>query len=79
MTYINLIWTLDILSRYYPRFHSHEIFLMGDDIVKWMNNELPEDSSTLVYLKSYFGSPTEALRIIWKEVQLMAGPYVNLN
>ncbi len=79
MTYINLIWTLDILSRYYPRFHSHEIFLMGDDIVKWMNNELPEDSSTLVYLKSYFGSPTEALRIIWKEVQLMAGPHVNLN
>jgi hypothetical protein len=70
---------LDLLSRYYPKYHSHELFVLADDIWKWINNELPEDSSALIYLKNYFGSPTEAFRTLWKEVQLMAGPFSNLN
>ena len=79
MKYIEFLWALDILSKYYPKYHSHEILLLADDIWKWLNNELPEGSSKLVYLKSIFGSPTEAFKAVWKEIQLMAGPYLHLN
>jgi hypothetical protein len=70
---------LDLISRYYPKYHSHELFVLADDIWKWINNELPEDSSALVYLKNYFNSPAEAFKALWKEVQLIAGPLANLN
>jgi hypothetical protein len=79
MKYLDFLWGLDMLSRYYPKFHSNELLVMADDILKWINNELPEDSSKLIYLKSCFGSPTEALRIVWKEIQLIAGPFIHLN
>lgn len=52
---------------------------MAEDIFKWLNNELPEDSSTLIYLKNCFGSPTEAFKAVWKEIQLMSGPFLNTN
>ena len=48
---------------------------MADDILKWFQGELPEDSSTLKYLRSLYDSPTDALRAIWKEIQLLTGPY----
>jgi hypothetical protein len=79
MKCIELLWALDLLSKYYPRCYSNEIILLADDIFKWLNNELPEDSSKLVYLKSCFDSPTEALKAVWKEIQLIAGPYLNIN
>jgi hypothetical protein len=79
MKYLDCLWALDVLYRYYPKYHTNEILLLADDILKWFNNELPEDSSTLVYLKSYFSSPTDALRAVWKEVQLLAGPYLFIN
>ena len=79
MKCIELLWALDLLSKYYPRCYSNEIILLADDIFKWFNNELPEDSSKLVYLKSCFDSPTEALKAVWKEIQLIAGPYLNIN
>jgi hypothetical protein len=79
MKYLDFLWMLDVLYRYYPRYHTNEILTMADDILKWFNNELPEDSSALIYLKSYFKSPSEALRAVWKEVQLLAGPYLFLN
>ena len=79
MKYVDFLLMLDVLYRYYPRYHANEILILADDILKWFNNELPEDSSTLVYLKSCFSSPSEALRAVWKEVQLLAGPYLFLN
>jgi hypothetical protein len=79
MKYLECLWALDVLYRYYPKYHTNEILLLADDILKWFNNELPEDSSTLVYLKSCFSSPTDALRAVWKEVQLLAGPYLFIN
>jgi hypothetical protein len=79
MKYIEFLWALDVLSKYYPKFQSHEMCILANDIWKWCNNELPENSSTLVYLKSVFSSPNEALNAIWKEIQLMAGPYLNSN
>jgi hypothetical protein len=79
MKYLECLWALDVLYRYYPKYHTNEILLLADDILKWFNNELPEDSSTLIYLKSYFSSPTDALRAVWKEVQLLAGPYLFIN
>lgn len=79
MKYIELLWAIDILSKYYPKYHSSELMIMADDVLKWFNNELPEDSSSLLYLKNVFGSPTEALRAMWKEIQLMAGPFMYLN
>lgn len=68
-----------MLAKYYPKYHSHELLLLADDIWKWINNELPEDSSSLRYLKTYFNSPAEAFRALWREIQLLAGPFVNLN
>jgi hypothetical protein len=79
MKYIDLIYLLDILSRCYPRYHSNEILLLADDIIKWFNNELPHDSSTLVYLQSMYDSPATALKAIWKEIQMMAGPFLHIN
>jgi hypothetical protein len=79
MKCIELLWALDLLSKYYPRCYSNEIILLAEDIFKWLNNELPEDSSKLIYLKSCFDSPTEALKAVWKEIQLIAGPYLNIN
>ncbi|MBT1702376.1 hypothetical protein [Chryseosolibacter indicus] len=79
MKYIDFLWALDYLSRYYPKYHSHEILNLADDIWKWLNNELPENSSSLIYLKSVFNSPSEAIKALWKEIQLMAGPFMNNN
>ncbi len=72
MKYLEFLWALDLLQRYYPKCQSNEIFLLADDIFKWLNNELPEDSSTIVYLKSYFDSPREAALAVWKELTLLA-------
>ena len=63
MKYLDLIYMLDLLSRYYPRYHSSEIFLLADDILKWINNELPHDSSTLHYLQSIYDSPAYRTQI----------------
>jgi hypothetical protein len=79
MKYIEFLWALDILYRYYPRYHTHDLIVLADDIYKWMNNELPENSSTLIYLKSCFSSPTEAFKAVWNEIQLLAGPYMHPN
>jgi len=79
MKYLDLLYQLDFLSRYYPRYYSSEIILLADDILKWINNELPQDSSTLIYLKSIYDSPSSALQSIWKELQLLAGPFLHIN
>jgi hypothetical protein len=79
LKYVEFLLALDLLAKYYPKYHSHELLVLADDIWKWINNELPEDSSSLVYLKKYFGSPSEAFRALWREVQLRAGPFLNLN
>lgn len=79
MKYLEFLWALDLLSRYHPKYHANELLILAEDVLKWLNNELPEDSSTIVYLKSLFGSPTEAFRVIWKEVQLLASPFRCLN
>jgi hypothetical protein len=79
MKYVEFLWALDVLARYYPKYHSNELLLLADDILKWLNNELPEDSSKLVYLKSIFASPTDAVMILWREIQLLAGPFRFLN
>ncbi|HEU5146684.1 MAG TPA: hypothetical protein VFT90_08220 [Chryseosolibacter sp.] len=79
MKYVEFLLALDLLAKYYPKYHSHELLLLADDIWKWINNELPEDSSALVYLKKYFSSPAEAFRALWREIQLRSGPFLNLN
>lgn len=79
MKYIELLFALDLLSKYYPRYYSNELLLLAEDVFKWINNELPEDSSTLVYLRSCFGSPSEAMKLLWKEIQLLAGPHMHPN
>lgn len=79
MKHIELLWALNELSKYYPKYHSNDLLVLADDVWKWLNNELPENSSRIVYLKSVFGSPSEAFKAIWKEVQLMAGPYLYKN
>ena len=77
--YLDLLFALDILSRYYPKYYSNEILLLAEDVLKWINNELPEDSSALVHLKSLFNSPYDALNTLWKEIVLLLGPFTRLN
>ncbi|MBL0742803.1 hypothetical protein [Chryseolinea lacunae] len=79
MKYLDFLWALDLLYRYHPKYHSNELLLLADDILKWINNELPEDSSSLIYLKSCFESPYDAFTAVWKEVLLLAGPFSRLN
>jgi hypothetical protein len=75
MKYFDLLLATDWLSRYYPKYYGNELMLLADDVLKWFRDELPEDSSSLKYLKSLYDSPTDALRAIWKEMQLLMGPY----
>jgi hypothetical protein len=79
LKYLDLLWALDLLYRHYPKYHSNELLILADDIFKWINNELPEDSSALIYLKSCFNSPYEALTAVWKEILLLAGPFSRQN
>ena len=79
MKYLDLLWSLDFLCRYYPRYHSNELLILADDILKWMNNELPEDSSTLVYLRSCFDSPYDAITKVWNEIVLLSSPFMRVN
>ena len=79
MKYLDLLWAMDFLYRFYPKYHSNELLILADDIVKWFNNELPEDSSTLIYLKSCFESPYDALGKVWNEIFLLAGPFSRSN
>ena len=74
MKYLDLLWAMDWLKRYYPKYYSNELTLLVDDILKWFDEELPEDSSTLAYLKSLYQSPSEALAEVGKEIQLISGP-----
>ncbi|MBS1950846.1 MAG: hypothetical protein OJF59_002252 [Cytophagales bacterium] len=75
MKYLDLLWASDWLRKYYPKYDSNELMLLVDDILKWLDEELPDDSSTLVYLKSLYRSPAEALLSVWKEIQLLMGAY----
>ncbi len=75
MKYLDLLWASEWLRQYYPKYYSNELMLLMDDIIKWFRDELPEDSSALIYLKSLYNSPTEALLAIWKEIQVLMGPY----
>lgn len=79
MKYVEFLLALDMLARYHPKYHSQELLLLADDIWKWINNDLPDDSSALVYLKKYFNSPAEAFRALWREIQLRSDPFLNSN
>jgi hypothetical protein len=79
MKYLDLLVALDILYRFYPRYQVNELILLAEDIWRWANHELPEDSAARVYLQTCFASPAEAIQWIWKEVQLLAGTFTRLN
>jgi hypothetical protein len=76
MKYLDFLWALDMMYRYYPKYHSNELLLLADDILKWFNNELPEDSSALIYLKSCYSSPYDALMAVWKEILLISDTFL---
>ena len=79
LKYLEFLWALDFLYRHYPKYNSSELITLADDIMKWINNELPEDSSALVYLKSCFTSPYEAWAAVWTEIACLAGPFSRPN
>ncbi len=79
MKYMDFLWAMDVLYRYYPNYQSNDMLILADDILRWLNNELPEDSSALTYLRSCFNSPYEAVTSIWKELSLLSGPFLRLN
>ncbi len=73
MKYLDLLLATDWLSRYHPKYYASELMALTDDILKWFDEELPEDSSTLAYLKSLYHSPDEAMQDIGDEIQLLTG------
>ncbi len=75
MKYLEVRSAMDWLRRYYPRYYSNELIILMDDILQWLDGELAEDGSTLIYLKSLYKSPAEAVQAIWNEIQLLAGTY----
>jgi hypothetical protein len=77
--YLDFIIALDLLYRHYPKYHSNELLILADDILKWMRNDLPDDSSALVYLKASFKSPYDALQSVLKEIALLVDPFPRLN
>ncbi len=79
MRYVDFLWLMDLLYRYYPKYHSSDLMILADDILKWINNELPEDSSALHYLRSCFDSPYDAVKAIWKDLQLLSSSWTRLN
>ncbi|HYG02893.1 MAG TPA: hypothetical protein VD927_10645 [Chryseosolibacter sp.] len=79
MKYIEFLLALDLLSRYHPQYHSSDLLILADDVLKWLNNDLPMDSSTMQYLQLSFGTPADALCVMWKEIQILAGPLMQRN
>jgi len=75
MKYLDILWASEWLRRYYPHYYANELMILLDDILKWIEDELPQDSSTLAYLKSLYNTPPDALRAVWKEIQVLMGPY----
>ena len=79
MKYQELIWALDLLSKYYPGYHGNQLLVLCDDAIRWFNNELPDDSSAVMYLKQLFASPVDALSALWQDVQMLSMPFKNIN
>jgi hypothetical protein len=79
MKYQELFIGLDVLSKYYPGYHGNHLLILCDDIVKWFNNDLPEDSSALIYLRGIFASPIDAIAALLEDVQLLSQPFRSLN
>jgi hypothetical protein len=79
MKYQDLFIALEVLSKYYPGYQSNHLLVLCDDIIRWFNNDLPEDSSAIVYLKGIFASPMHAINALWDDVQLLSQPFRNSN
>lgn len=70
---------LDLLYRYYPKYHANELFILAEDILKWVNKELPTDSSSHAYLIALFGSPRKALSYLRQELKFYQRFFSQLN
>lgn len=77
--YQELVQLLDILGRNYSRYHSNEMILLAEDVWRWLNSDLPADSSAAVFLSKYFNSPQEAAKEMSNQLRLLIAHYVNLN
>lgn len=79
MKYLEFLWALDTLSKCYPGYYSNHLLSLADDVLRWLNNELPTDSSALHYLKSIFDSPNQAIEHLADEIALLSGPFQHPN
>ncbi len=79
MKYIEFVGSLDILHRADPKYYSHELLLLAEDVLRWINEEFAQDNSALVYLKSLYHSPSEAVDDLWNKIQLLVAPFMELN
>jgi len=75
MKYLELLWAADWLSRFHPKYYTSELMVLVEDILKWFDEELPEDSSAMVYLKSLYATPEAAMQDIGDEIALLTGGY----
>jgi len=55
------------------------LFLLADDVLRWLNEEFTPDNSALIYLKNIYSSPKEAFEDIWPKIQMLTNPFIELN
>lgn len=79
MKTLDFLWMLDVLMRYYPKYHSNDLLVLAEDVWKWVNGDLPDDSSTVAYLRTIFQNPTDAMQLLRDELQALAYPWLNEN
>jgi len=77
--YYELLQLLDILARNYSRYHSSEMILLAEDVWRWLNQELPADSSTVKFLCKYYHSPQQAAKEMSEQLRLLIAHYSRLN
>jgi len=79
MKYADFIFSLDLLHRLNPNYYSSELLLLADDVLRWVNDELTQDNSALIYLRHLYNSPKEAIEDIWPKIQLLANALRSLD
>ncbi len=77
--YFELVQLLDVLARNYSKYHSSEMIMLAEDVWRWLNQDLPDDSSAAVFLSKYFSSPQEAAREMSEQLRLLIAHYSRLN
>jgi len=74
--YTDFLSSLDQLNRLYPGYYRSELLLLSDDVVRWFNGELGQDSSALSYLSKFYRTPREAMQDLMEKIHAAVKSHV---